>query len=70
MFRFSMRDILWSFLVVALGVSWISERSRGKALEYRYDRLMTNVLWCPPEMHIVFDKSGDFHFERRPETWN
>jgi len=55
MFRFSIRDVLWLILVVALGVSWLGERSRGMKLLYRYDRLSANVKWCPPEIRIVFD---------------
>jgi hypothetical protein len=68
MFRFTMRDILWLTLAVALGISWQGERSHGKKLARQYARLCCEVKWCPRDMHIVFDESGDFKLEYKPNA--
>jgi hypothetical protein len=37
MFRFTIRDVLWLTVVVALGVGWVLERQRSKRLERHVD---------------------------------
>jgi hypothetical protein len=42
MFRFSIRDVLWLTVVVALGVVWVAERpsrARMRMLEWKCDQL-------------------------------
>lgn len=40
MFRFSIRDILWLTVVVALGVCWFSSNQRATRFKQGYDVLM------------------------------
>lgn len=49
MFRFTIRDMFWLTVVVALGIGWVVERGR-------YDRLMSEVKRGLP---IRFDSSGE-----------
>ncbi len=49
MFRFTIRDVLWLTVVVALAVGWGVERGR-------YDRLMSEVKGGLP---IRLDSSGE-----------
>jgi hypothetical protein len=40
MFRFTIRDVLWLTVVVALGVCWFSSNQRATRFQQGYDVLM------------------------------
>jgi hypothetical protein len=67
MFSFAIRDLSWLTLAVAMGLGWQAERSEHAKLAAEHTRLRGAVLWCPPEMQVVFDEYGDFHLEGKPE---
>ena len=63
MHRFSIRDILWLTLVVALALGWRSEWSKANKLEWQYRDLRSNVESCPPGMRVMIADDGSSRVE-------
>jgi len=53
MFRFTIRDVLWLTVVVALAVGWGTQVRR-------YNRLHDAVKTSTPRTVFLFDSSGEF----------
>jgi hypothetical protein len=51
MFRFTIRDVLWLTLVVAMGVGWWVERDKSAALRWQLDAVVALAQDCGCAVH-------------------
>jgi len=59
MFRFTIRDVLWLTVVVALGVGWMVEHRRAAAREAAWETCFESAL-----------KQLCFHVQQEPATFD
>src|SRR4051794_30430372 len=59
MFRFTIRDVLWLTVVVAMGVGWLTEHRRAVQAEQGQDKLATYRAALVEMGKFVRDKTGE-----------
>ena len=48
MFRFTIRDVLWLTVLVAMGAGWwVDHRRAGAEVDRLYSELVRNIKWTP-----------------------